>query len=169
MNRRTHPTPPLALALPESPWISLFGGSCSTDTILLCNRRVTLRPDSGRHFVRYKENVPDGAVTHTFYRNANGVGINTKYCLLAVTSHSLLLGWMAIPVCHLTLRDVHGLSWQDPLVTVGRCFIKRGRQRMTASEKRWGSLSWLIFVHSCVHSHRWRCMSLLTSRFPLQS
>ena len=56
------------------------------------HRRVTLRPDSGRHYVRYKENVPDGAVTHTFYRNANGVGINTKYCLLAVTSHSLLLG-----------------------------------------------------------------------------
>ena len=34
--------------LPESSWISLFGGSGSTDTILLCNRRVTSRPDSGR-------------------------------------------------------------------------------------------------------------------------
>ena len=30
---------------------------------------------------------------------------------------------MAIPVCHPSLRDVHGLSWQDPLVTVGRCLL----------------------------------------------
>ena len=42
---------------------------------------------------------------------------------------------MAIPVCHLALRDVHGLSWQEPLVTVGRCFINRGRHPLMASER----------------------------------
>ena len=39
-------------------------GSGSTDTILLCNRRVTSRPDSGRRSALLRENVP-GTVTHT--------------------------------------------------------------------------------------------------------
>ena len=32
---------------------------------------------------------------------------------------------MAIPVCHPTLRDVHGLSWQELLVTAGRSLLKQ--------------------------------------------
>ena len=58
MNRRIHPTPPLALVLPGKSMNISLRGSCSTDTILLCNRRVTLRPDSGRRSALLRENVP---------------------------------------------------------------------------------------------------------------
>ena len=102
--------------LPESASASLFGGSCTTDTILLCNRRVTSRPDSGRHSALFMENVPK--VTHTLNSGSN---IFIPRCLIhrivlsAGRNITLLIaGLNGYPVCPPTSRDTHVLSSRRP-------------------------------------------------------
>ena len=102
--------------LPESASASLFGGSCTTDTILLCNRRVTSRPDSGRRSALFMENVPK--VTHTLNSGSN---IFIPRCLIhrivlsAGRNITLLIaGQNGYPVCPPTSRDTHVLSSRRP-------------------------------------------------------
>ena len=93
--------------LPESSWISLFGGSGSTDTILLCNRRVTSRPDSGRRSALLRENVP-GTVTHTLnsgsyifiprclhHRKTLSAGRNITLLIAGLNGYSCLSPYLA--------------------------------------------------------------------------
>ena len=144
-------------------------GSCSTDTILLCNRRVTSRPDSGRRSALLRENVP-GTVTHTLnsgsyifiprclhQRKTLSAGRNITLLIAGLNGYSCLSPYLAR--CPRTfLAGATGDSRTQ--------FTEATRQCLTAPETGWVSfLAYLRPVHVLFPPHGF--MSLSDESFSL--
>nr|WP_297100835.1 hypothetical protein [uncultured Prevotella sp.] len=133
-------------------------GSGSTDTILLCNRRVTSRPDSGRRSALLRENVP-GTVTHTLnsgsyifiprclhQRKTLSAGRNITLLIAGLNGYSCLSPYLAR--CPRTfLAGATGDSRMQ--------LTEATRQCLTAPETGWVSfLTYLRPVHVLFPPHR---------------